>query len=691
MWFKKRKPAAAAPGLDVSMHGDTLAKLQALERSVSTYERIFRGSRGYAFLDWDLPNSKMAWNGGFWSHLGYSDADMEFISNPDKFIEYVHPDDQKKLMSNIFAHLRSSGPGEIVFRIRKKKGGHIWAEARVDAERNAKGRVVYMSGIVFDVTKLKQTEQALLISEARHARIIQSSNDGIWEWSSAHGGFHFSNRCWEHLGFTEHDDIVNQGMDRMSAWRKRMHPDDLKEFDHTLQEHVQNRVPFDVEYRIRGKDEHWRWIRARGQMTYDEAGKPTRMSGTNMDVTEIKLAEERVLKAKEVAEEANRAKSDFLSSMSHELRTPLNSILGFAQLCDADKSLLPEQRANIAEIRRAGEHLLQLVGDVLDLAKIESRRMGFSLEPVTPARLLAEAVSSLQSQAEMRGISVTLEPACDESDVDVVADAVRLKQVFLNLLSNAIKYNVDGGSVHVGCARLEEAFLRVTVKDSGRGIAEHLQKQMYQPFNRLGNEASSIEGSGVGLVITKQLVEQMGGLIGFSSKENVGSEFWVDMPVYLGQPIEQFADDRRREDMSAGAIPALEVEGERTILYVEDNPPNQRLMKQFLVRYPNLRLEIAAEPIRGIYLARKLQPDLIVMDINLPGMDGFETLAVLKQDPITEAIPVIALTANALVKDIERGKESGFDYYLTKPLNLSQLVNVFNDLLMQENMQSLNN
>ncbi|TVZ39629.1 PAS domain S-box-containing protein [Alteromonadaceae bacterium 2753L.S.0a.02] len=678
MWFKKQ--SSTHLDAEKSSETDVRQRLESLENAVSTYERIFRGSRGYAFLDWDLANSRMAWNGAFWSNLGYSEGDMEFISNPDKFIEYVHPDDQKKLMSSIFAHLRGSGPGELIFRIRKKKGGHIWAEARMGSERNVKGRVVYMSGIVFDVTKLKQTEQALLISEARHARIIQSSNDGIWEWSSVHGGFHYSNRCWEHLGYTEHDDIVNQGMDRMTAWRNRIHEDDLREFDRILQEHIHRKTPFDVEYRIRGKDNEWRWIRGRGQMAYDENGKPTRMSGTNMDVTEIKRAEERVVKAKEVAEEANRAKSDFLSSMSHELRTPLNSILGFAQLCDSDKTLSAEQRANIAEIKHAGEHLLQLVGDVLDLAKIESRRMGFSLEPVSPARLLGEVISSLSSQAEVRGIQLQLDLG-DLEEKDVVADAVRLKQIFLNLISNAIKYNIDAGTVSVVCSEIENRFMRVAVTDTGRGIAENLQKQMFQPFNRLGAEGSNIEGSGVGLVITKQLVEQMGGIIGFQSTEHVGSVFWVDFPLYTGQAIEQLADQYKRIESDVGEIPELEIEGRRQVLYVEDNPPNQRLMKQLLVRYPNVHLDIAAEPIRGIYLARTLRPDLIIMDINLPGMDGFETLSVLKQDPLTENIPVIALTANALVKDIEKGKESGFDYYLTKPLNLKQLIDVFNDLL----------
>lgn len=680
VWFKKQGTSPADEHHS-ERYSEMEKRLRNLEKTVARYERIFRGSTGYAFLDWDVVRSRLEWDGGFWIQLGYSDADMKHISDAEKFMEYVHPDDREKLSNAIHAHLRGLGLGEAMFRIRKKKGGHVWTEVRVDAVRDSKGWVRYISGIVFDVTKLKQTEQALLISEARHARIIQSSNDGIWEWSAVHGGFHFSNRCWEHLGYTEHDDIVNQGIDRIQAWRKRMHEDDLPMFDRALQDHIHEHMPFDVEYRIRGKDDDWHWIRARGQMTYSADGKPWRMSGTNMDVTEIKRAEERVLKAKEAAEQANQAKSDFLSSMSHELRTPLNAILGFAQLFDMDRNLTGDQQANVQEIKKAGEHLLQLVGDVLDLAKIEAGRMGFSLEPVAPVRLLREVLALLQSQAELRGITLRLEAGGFEEGT-VVADAVRLKQILLNLASNAVKYNRDGGLVTIVCTSMDTGMLRISVRDTGLGIAEHLQKQMFQPFNRLGAEATNVEGSGVGLVITKQLVEQMGGVMDFSSVEGVGSTFWVELPIYTGQPIEQLADQYNRPNSELGSeIPELLVLSRKNILYVEDNPPNQRLMKQLLVRFPNLHLDIAGEALRGIYLARTTHPDLIVMDINLPGMDGFETVEVLKQDPITRDIPVIALTANAMAHDIEKGKASGFDYYLTKPLDLRQLINVFNDLL----------
>jgi len=681
VWFKNKNTEKSESTEAPSSALDQ--QLQFLGKSVDRYERIFRGSsHGYGFLDWDVKSGHLEWNGNLWANLGYGDSDMVHICDADKFMEYVHQDDRKKLTSAMHALLRGLGLGESTFRIRKKKGGHIWTEVRVDAVRDSKGWVEYISGIVFDVTRLKQTEQALLISEARHARIIQSSNDGIWEWSAEHGGFHFSSRCWEHLGYSEHDDNVNQGIDRVQAWRKRIHEDDLPTFDAALKHHIRNNEPFDIEYRILGKDEAWRWIRARGQMAYSEEGKATRMSGTNMDITEIKRAEERVIKSKEDAELANRAKSDFLSSMSHELRTPLNAILGFAQLFDMDTGLSPDQKSNVLEIKQAGEHLLQLVGDVLDLAKIESGRMGFSLEPVAPIRLLREVEMLLQAQAEFHQITLEIVTNGLEENA-VVADAVRLKQILLNLVSNAVKYNRDGGTVTITVSKADGEMMRIAVCDTGKGISEHQHKLLFQPFNRLGAEGTNIIGSGVGLVITKQLVEQMHGVIDFNSVVDVGSTFWVELPMYMGQPIEQLADqyDRITSELSS-EIPDLAVRDEKRILYVEDNPPNQRLMKQLLVRYPNLHLDISGEPLRGIYLARTTRPDLIIMDINLPGMDGFETVEVLKQDVSTREIPVIALTANAMVHDIEKGKASGFDYYLTKPLDLKQLIEVFNDLLV---------
>jgi PAS domain S-box len=326
-WFKRQKTAKPLASEKLGIGGDGTIASSKMLQSVERHERIFKGGHGYGFLDWELDTSVMVWNGGFWAYLGYGDSDMVFISDSGRFLEYVHQDDRERVSEDIRALLRSGGPQSFSFRIRKKRGGYIWTEVRVDAVRNDQGWVKYISGILFDVTKLKQTEQALLVSEARHARILQSSNDGIWEWSAEHGSFHFSNRCWEHLGYSDDDDLVNQGIDRVQAWRERIHPDDLILFDQCLRDHIHGKCPFDVEYRIRGKDEKWRWIRARGQTSFNDKGKPVRMSGTNMNITELKSAEARVVKAKEAAEKANQAKSEFLSNMSHELRTPSTPFL----------------------------------------------------------------------------------------------------------------------------------------------------------------------------------------------------------------------------------------------------------------------------------------------------------------------------------------------------------------------------
>lgn len=662
---------------------DVESELTQLREAVARHQRIFQGAHGYGYFDWDLTGRRMDWSGGYWRYLGYTDEDVDYISVSTNYYDYIHPDDVDKVKEAVAKMLKTPGPGEVTYRTRRKKGGYIWTEIRADSVRDKSGWVVYVSGIAFDVTKQKQTEQALLISEARHARIIQSSNDGIWEWAAEHGGFHFSSRCWEHLGFSDQDDVVNQGVDRIQAWRRRMHEDDGIAFDKALAAHIRGEGPFDVEYRIRGKDEKWRWIRARGQMNFNDRGEPLRMSGTNMDITELKLAEERVLKAKEVAEKANKAKSEFLSSMSHELRTPLNAILGFAQLIEMDGSLTADSKENAVEIRSAGEHLLQLIGDVLDLAKIESGRLSLSSENLMPVDLIKECISLVKNQAEEKSVQLCLQTN-ELGNKTVSADRVRLRQVFLNLIGNAIKYNREHGKVILTCSVLDDQFFRITVEDTGRGIPKERHGEVFQPFNRLGAELGSIEGSGVGLVITKQLVAHMGGHIDFSSEEGIGTRFWVDLPVnaeaFSDVPESRVAPTSYVEERQFG----LTVTGRRNILYVEDNVSNQRLVARLLSRYTNLKLDLAVDALRGLYLARTQKPDLILMDINLPGMDGFEALEVLKTDPSTRDIPVVALSANAMAQDIDRGKSAGFEYYLTKPINLQQLMEVLNTLLEEE-------
>lgn len=651
------------------------------DERLARHRRIFKGANDYGYFDWDLSRDCITWSGGYWAFLGYSNKDVEEIAASRRYFEYVHPDDLPGLMITIRKTLREGGPTQVAYRVRKKHGGWVWTEMHADTTRDETGWVYYISGIALDVTKRKQAEQALLLSEARHARIIKSSNDGFWEWSAEQSGFSFSNRCWELLGYTEKDDVVTQGVDRLQAWRKRMHPEDGKMFDAAIDRHIKTKEPFDVEYRIRHRDGSWCWIRGRGHMAFDEKGAPMRMSGTNMSITKLKEAEEHVLAAKEQAEAANRAKSDFLSSMSHELRTPLNAILGFSHILESDLKLSSEQRNNVVEIAKAGRYLLTLIGDVLDLAKIEAGRMDMSMEPVDPSQLLSECLSYVQPRADESSIQMKLAMQA-VTHQRVSADRIRLKQVFLNLLSNAVKYNKPFGKVGVECVFTEQGRMRVEIHDTGRGIPKDKLDEVFQPFCRLGAEQTEIEGSGVGLVITRQLVVQMGGDIGFYNRDEGGCCFWLELPLMSELPSVT-------EPVPAAPIESLQLLdcGNKQVLYIEDNEANQRLIEKLFERYQGIGVEIACDAFKGVFAARVGQPDLIIMDINLPGMNGYEAIEILRADTLTRDIPIIALSANAMSHDRAKGLEAGFDEYLTKPLDVGQLMAALNRLWRKPSAQ----
>ncbi|MDO6746047.1 PAS domain-containing protein [Gilvimarinus sp. 1_MG-2023] len=642
---------------------------------VQRYRRIFSGS-GYGFWEWDLTNSYIDWSGTFWEQLGYSDEDRKIVTDANRLPEFIHPDDIDCMYEAVREHLRTAEPLNTCYRIKTKSGDYIWTQVRADSIRDDSGRAMYISGVNFDVTELKNVEAALRESEARQARIIQASKDGIWEWYPESNDFQFSARCWEHLGYTEEDDLVTAGHDRMQEWLSFIHKEDAPKFNAVLKQHLRGFGPFDVEYRIYDKQGSIRWIRARGKASFDVDGRPTRMSGTNMDITDIKRAEERVLKAKEVAEKANRAKSDFLNSMSHELRTPLNAILGYAQLFEYDENLQESHKDNIREIRSAGEHLLKLINDVLDLAKVESGAVTTAFQPVLVSRLLTDCFTLVQPQADARGINLHgdfsgLANAC------VSADPIRLKQALLNLMSNAIKYNKVGGEVEVILSSTEDNHLRIAVCDTGQGIAPERHDEVFQPFNRLSAELSKVEGSGVGLVITRQLIEMMQGRIDFTSEQGEGTCFWVDLRRTA--EAEDVSLPNAPEEQEHTVL-SLNVEGLYNVLYIEDNPTNIRLLQQFFNRCENFQLEVSEEPYVGIFRARQTCPDLILLDINLPGLDGYDVLSVLRNDPVTRNIPVVGLSANVMSIDIEKGREAGFYEYLTKPLQISQLVEVLNRL-----------
>ena len=376
--------------------------------------------------------------------------------------------------------------------------------------------------------------------------------------------------------------------------------------------------------------------------------------------------------AKAAAEKANLAKSEFLSSMSHELRSPLNAVLGFAQLLESD---IPPpsaaQKLSINQILQAGWYLLRLINEILDLAMIESGKVSISQESMSLTDVLQECQTMIEPQAHKRGIRMTF-PDFNEPAY-VRADRTRVKQVMINLLANAIKYNRESGSVDVECVARGDNRLRISVKDTGAGLAPEQLAQLFQPFNRLGRETSAEEGTGIGLVVTKRLVELMGGTIGVESSVGIGTVFWLELAADQAPKLalNGIAKTAPREPEH---VPERVPSSQRTLLYVEDNPANLALVEQLIARRGDLKLLTAIDGHLGVQLARAYQPDVILMDINLPGISGYGALAILQEDPATAHIPVLALSANAVPRDIERGIEAGFFRYLTKPIKVAEFM-----------------
>ncbi len=392
--------------------------------------------------------------------------------------------------------------------------------------------------------------------------------------------------------------------------------------------------------------------------------------------------------AKAAAEKANLAKSDFLSSMSHELRTPLNGVLGFAQLMEsATPPPSPAQQRSISQILKGGWYLLRLINEILDLAMIESGKVTISAEPMSLAEVLLDCNVLIGPQAQGRGIGLVF-PSFNE-ELYIHADLTRVKQVMINLLSNAIKYNRPGGVVTVRYERSSTATIRILVADSGNGLDPLQLEQLFQPFNRLGQEEGTEEGTGIGLVVTKQLVELMNGTIGVTSEPGIGTEFWVEFPVSAAPAFADAPHGVTFSDAVAEVAAPLAPSKQRTLLYVEDNPANMELVEQLIARRSDLKLLTAINGHLGIVMARALQPDLILMDINLPGLSGFGALKILRNDPSTASIPVIALSANAVPRDIERGMEAGFFRYLTKPIKVREFMDALDVTLEFAQRQGL--
>ena len=529
-----------------------------------------------------------------------------------------------------------------------------------------------------DITQLKRREAELTVAraEAEQARArlidaIESLEDGFLLWD-AEERLVLSNHAVDRIGATggwilkpgdRYIDLITHQA-RSGKIREAIGREDEYVRERLAQHRNPTGLPVEVEFG------DGRWISVRRQRTHDGGVVVVRT-----DVTEVKRREAELMAARAEADAANQAKSEFLSRMSHELRTPLNAIIGFAQMLELDRqrSLSSEQREFCNFIISGGKHLLSLVSEVLDLARIEAGTLKLSLERVVVATSLDDVSHTMMPMAGKAEIELMVDQAPDIPDVR--ADELRLRQILINLVSNAIKYNRPGGTVRLSAAHTDRGRVRFEVADTGIGISAEQQADLFQPFQRLGAEYTTVEGTGIGLAICKRLVEAMGGTIGFMSARGKGSTFWVELHVAGARPAVKDASD-----IMQAAAPLATAGGYR-LLYVEDNPANLRLMEHLMAGLPNVSMLSAPTPQLGLDLAVAHKPDIIVLDLNLPGMSGYEVLARLKALPETNRIPVMALTAAALPRDIERGMAAGFFRYLTKPLDIKAFLVTIDEVL----------
>lgn len=634
-----------------------------LEASESNFRQIFEQAPiGMAVVDLDQRFVQV--NGSLSHILGYS---VEELSQKSTY-DITSSEDISTDKQNVEALLRGARHCSFEKRYVRKDNQPIWTALTACLIQDEEAKPHHYVTMVEDISERKRAEEALReskrqLEEAHHANqlIMDNSQDVICTVDD-NGRFLTVNAACEHLwGYTPSELIGRH-------YIELVHPDDQRRTKQASK---------DLEVAGKITDFVNRYIRKDGSIVdvlwsayWSETDRVSFCVAH--DVTERQRNEKALREAKEEADRANRAKSEFLSRMSHELRTPLNAILGFGQLLERQQPT-DVQRARIGHILGAGRHLLDLINEVLDISRIEAGRLQLSLEPVSVGDAVAEVLDLMRPLATERSIGLST-PANVDKTSHVLADRQRLKQVLLNLLTNAVKYTQPGGSVIISCSSSGEDKVRLMVSDTGPGIPAEKLSRLFIPFDRLGAEQSDVPGTGLGLALSQRLVQEMGSSIGVNSAVGQGSTFWVEFPR-TASPVERLALHKGAVDrQEQGPVP-----DKRTVLYIEDNPSNLALIEQILETEPNIELMTAMQGKVGLDLARQHSPDLILLDLHLPDLPGWDVLAQLQADETTRAIPTIVISADATAGQIKRLLAAGARAYLTKPVDLAEFCRVLDE------------
>ncbi len=641
---------------------DRLQAVSALKESEERYA-MAQDVAKVGSWEWIIESGSVFWSEEAYRIFGQDKETFEVTY--ESYMECLHPDDRIIISDSVEKRLSGEGEYDVEHRIILPDGSIRWVASKGGLALDEQGNPERMVGIVQDITDKKQGEQRmrLLSYVVEHSPflIILTDPKGDIEYVNP--------KFTEITGYSAEEALGKNPRILKSGIKKS---EEYKEMWQTITSGREWRG----EVYNKKKDGSFYWAQVSIASISSGNRKISHYIGIQEDITDRKLMEMELIKAKEQAEKANQAKSTFLASMSHELRTPLNSILGFSQILrnNRNQTLSDKELTYVSNILISGQLLLELINDVLDLSKIESGKFDISLEPVSLKTVVAEAFDQVGSLAAKHEVKVIIDKNTPDEFVQV--DNRGIKQVLINLLSNAIKYNKKGGEVRIVGSLPNPDQIIVAVSDTGPGITEEKLELLFQPFNRLGAESTNIEGTGIGLTITKRLIEMMKGEITVESEPGKGSAFQL-LLQRAENPGIVTKEKAAQPDETAG--PRLQVK--RTVLYVEDNTVNLKLMESILGSFQNLKLISASNAEEGIAKAKSHKPDVVLMDINLPGMDGFKALQTLKESAETNKIPVIAVTANAMVGDSEKAIEAGFYDYITKPIQVGRFKEIIGKLL----------